>query len=602
MPRRKSLCPIPGLREEPFAGFQVLNARGVLPLRDPVLEVLLGFVLLQPVVFYLIKALIHIRSREFGKGCVEHIGCEVRHSSLAETNLLLLISQLGLRWLHLCRLLLLRFCFLLRLLLLLGLLFLLLNVLLTLRGGLSLLLFNLQFFLCFLRLLFLHLQIFRLCLCQLLLLLFQLPLALVFLLFLLELCIALCLLFPQQSLLHLRFEGGSWLAKHHLRNFLEPWSSPLGKQGLSFLLHKVGLYLHNYVVAVLNGSNCLQGPTDATVVQRRHTEAHVNLVVGHPGFVTFLSNDAALLAPVQDGPVAKFCVLRILLQEHVQPIKSALVGQANWKKHLVLRGLRCWIHNNILRRRLLNGAAFEGQRRLQCWAEIVMHSDVLESEYWEEGFALQALRQWLWWANTPAIAEKADGVRIWTGFIKVKEYGDHCIHDVHLLFTSFRFLLVVDQRTFGIKANAFRVVTHEKRGAGCGEAYSQLLRGLRRLCLRRALLQWAHHLNDPHLEGVAARFDANTRACAGQEELKTALSKGHEHVPVLGLHHIHGGVLCVEDDGLLDLRRRIYFSVLLPLRGCQGILGFHSHLRVLRRYLLGPGLLGGRLRHCGKDG
>merc|ERR1740138_339369 len=81
---------------------------------------------------------------------------------------------------------------------------------------------------------------------------------------------------------------------------------------------------------------------------------------------------AALDDPLLNLPVAQLHVLRVLLQEGVQPIKGALVREGHWEEHVVLavlgrRGLR---NGDVCLGSLLQGVAGKGQRCERRWAEV----------------------------------------------------------------------------------------------------------------------------------------------------------------------------------------------------------------------------------------
>mmetsp|Transcript_18394 Transcript_18394/g.53164 ORF Transcript_18394/g.53164 Transcript_18394/m.53164 type:complete len:391 (+) Transcript_18394:1112-2284(+) len=182
-------------------------------------------------------------------------------------------------------------------------------------------------------------------------------------------------------------------------DFLEHRVLPVRKQPFPLVLHQIALDLHDHVVPGLHGGDRQDGASDAVVVHLLDAEALLRLVfVGHRvGAVALLPPDLALLGPVQDHAVADLRELRVLLQELVEPVETALSRQADRKDDLVLAagrgvGLR---DNDVTRGGILQHPALEGKRSERLGAKVDVGCDVLVGNGGEQSLALQGLRQGL---------------------------------------------------------------------------------------------------------------------------------------------------------------------------------------------------------------
>mmetsp|Transcript_110183 Transcript_110183/g.311550 ORF Transcript_110183/g.311550 Transcript_110183/m.311550 type:complete len:311 (+) Transcript_110183:1142-2074(+) len=99
--------------------------------------------------------------------------------------------------------------------------------------------------------------------------------------------------------------------------------------------HQVAADLHDHVVALDHRSHGVDHLPDRVIVQLPDAEAHVGPVVaGARGAA--LAPEAALRAPFQDHAAAELEVVRVRLEEPVQPLERPLVGQAHGEHDLTL--------------------------------------------------------------------------------------------------------------------------------------------------------------------------------------------------------------------------------------------------------------------------
>mmetsp|Transcript_152033 Transcript_152033/g.488143 ORF Transcript_152033/g.488143 Transcript_152033/m.488143 type:complete len:350 (-) Transcript_152033:944-1993(-) len=345
------------LAPEPVRWLQVLDSLCDFSIRDPALQICLALASTLPLKDNVVETLLLLWDRELHVGPRHVFRNQIRDVSLDEMPLLFLRRQLHLDFLlfyfflHLCILLFLRL-FLCRLLgrsFLLGRTFLSLFLfpgfglgpLGLLHGLLSLLLGRLPFSLRLLGgLLLRHLH----------LLSSRLPLGPVLLL--LE-----CVLVDKV------LEVGWGLSNHHPSHLVEVAARKSIQQLLPAALQEAVLDLHDDVVARQqrrdHGNDLLQ----TEVIHTRQAKAKLGLVVTRPFRIAPLSRQAALVGPIQNGPVAELDIVPVLRQEAVQPIERTLVGQTDGHDDLVLSVLfRSLPHHAVRDQCLLHGQALERQR------------------------------------------------------------------------------------------------------------------------------------------------------------------------------------------------------------------------------------------------
>mmetsp|Transcript_114481 Transcript_114481/g.363852 ORF Transcript_114481/g.363852 Transcript_114481/m.363852 type:complete len:698 (-) Transcript_114481:574-2667(-) len=419
MPRRQDLLPFLGLLCKPVPGLQSLDARRRLLGLHPILQVRPALRLLQPLEDNAVETLILLGDRELGEGGVQCVVNEIFGAALDVDLGRFLWAQLDLwrlfihgRWLFLLFLLILFLVVLGRLLLF--------DKLFALRLGLLPLPHVLQLFPSLLRRLLLPLQHEGSLLLELLLLLRSLELLLLLVLFLLEVRVGNRLLLLQQDGMGSLLDAGGGVSHHHVCRDFEACTGPPGEKLSALGFQQICPDLHDDIVPRLDGRNGHQRFPNAAVIHGRDPKAVLRLVVASPRHVALGPDEAAELGPAQDGPVAELSVVGVLLEEHVQPVEGALVGQEDGEEHFGLgaRGRRR-LHHNVRSRSCLQHAARERERLDLLGAEVVMDQNVLERHAREKRFPNQVLRERLWLASAFAVDEQADGQAIGTRGVEV---------------------------------------------------------------------------------------------------------------------------------------------------------------------------------------
>mmetsp|Transcript_4110 Transcript_4110/g.11434 ORF Transcript_4110/g.11434 Transcript_4110/m.11434 type:complete len:338 (-) Transcript_4110:26-1039(-) len=297
--------------------------------------------------------------------------------------------------------------------------------------------------------------------------------------------------------------------------------------------------------------------------------------------------DAALRYPLHYHAVAQLEILRVLLDEEVEPVEGALVGDANGEHDLVLaigrlRGLgHCHIGVDGVR----HHAARERQRRQRHRAAIHMDRRVLERHHRVQSLALQRLRQLLRLADAEAVREEADRVEIRMPSLEVEHNSENGAMSVRDTTSTLRASLVVQEAAEAVEADGVLGIAHEEIRVGRAETEVQGESG------RKAtpVFARAQVFENLHFEHVPALAHAEVRAGAGEQMLHSAFAQGCEHAVARGLHEVQGRVLH-EELGRLGV---------LGFLACRGIL-----LKLLRRLRNGGfflllfhlGILGLRLR------
>mmetsp|Transcript_95968 Transcript_95968/g.254929 ORF Transcript_95968/g.254929 Transcript_95968/m.254929 type:complete len:211 (+) Transcript_95968:1047-1679(+) len=198
------------------------------------------------------------------------------------------------------------------------------------------------------------------------------------------------------------------------------------------------------------------------VIHHGDAKAHLWLIVRGPRHLR--RRKAALLGPGDDRTVAKLSVLLVALQVVVKPVEWALLGQADGEDSLlfaILHLLGCRLDRRVLRQRIFQHVAGEGQGHQRLGAKVVVDAKIPEGERRKELLALEALGQRLGLAGTDAVLEKADGVCIGAATVKVQQEAD----DVALakLLRARLLLFVMVEGTFHVEADAILAVTKEER-------------------------------------------------------------------------------------------------------------------------------------------
>mmetsp|Transcript_50043 Transcript_50043/g.138998 ORF Transcript_50043/g.138998 Transcript_50043/m.138998 type:complete len:210 (+) Transcript_50043:691-1320(+) len=184
-------------------------------------------------------------------------------------------------------------------------------------------------------------------------------------------------------------------------------------------------------MALLHWSNCCEQLLDPTVVYERNPEVQVWPVQRVLWRVCLRPKEATPDSPLNDPSIAHLAVLRVFLQEPVEPVKRALVRHADRKEHLVLPvlwGGRRRPHHVGLRR-ILHHAALEWQVDVCRRPEVHMHRHALEGDRREERLVSQVLWQGLRLRNSYPIFEEGYCVRVGTCLVQVQ-------HDCNSVLTA----------------------------------------------------------------------------------------------------------------------------------------------------------------------
>mmetsp|Transcript_32850 Transcript_32850/g.94367 ORF Transcript_32850/g.94367 Transcript_32850/m.94367 type:complete len:306 (-) Transcript_32850:734-1651(-) len=177
-----------------------------------------------------------------------------------------------------------------------------------------------------------------------------------------ELHVSLLLLLLQHELTRPLLEVSSGLPHHDAGHLGEQMGRELGHQLRALFRHQVASQLHDHDAPRQHPRGHLQHRAEAAVLELREAEAHLGLVVGGPLGVRPLPRHPAPLGPVQDRAVAELRVARVLLQEHVQPVKDPLARQAHGQDDLPLplRVLRVGGDDGVLEGDVLHHSAGKG--------------------------------------------------------------------------------------------------------------------------------------------------------------------------------------------------------------------------------------------------
>ena len=122
------------------------------------------------------------------------------------------------------------------------------------------------------------------------------------------------------------------------------------RQGLLPLARQqVVPHLHDHIVPAEQRRHRADHLLDVVVVELADAEVHGGPVVAASLVASNLAGEPALEAPPEDAPAAKLGVSRVLLQEAVQPVEGALVGQPHGVERLALpAALRRPRHHGVL--------------------------------------------------------------------------------------------------------------------------------------------------------------------------------------------------------------------------------------------------------------
>mmetsp|Transcript_147064 Transcript_147064/g.472270 ORF Transcript_147064/g.472270 Transcript_147064/m.472270 type:complete len:232 (-) Transcript_147064:955-1650(-) len=213
------------------------------------------------------------------------------------------------------------------------------------------------------------------------------------------------------------------------------------------------------------------------LVNVANAEVHVGLVVAtRPGIAAPVQT--ALDAPLEKRPVAQLGVLGVLLQEAVEPLKGALVRQADREQHLGLASRVCRRGSkfDIIDRSILKHPAHERHFRPGAGTEIHLQRHILVVDRGVQHLPTHALGQRLRPAQPLPVAEHAHGVHVRAGGVQVQQ---HSVHGAVMRETGCQAvpgpLARFHKVTLGVKADALCAVAQHHRGALRREAEADVL-------------------------------------------------------------------------------------------------------------------------------
>jgi len=135
---------------------------------------------------------------------------------------------------------------------------------------------------------------------------------------------------------NLRLEVCCWLSHDHLCHGLEAGVLEAPEELRPLFLDEICLHFHDHVVSGLCGYDRVDDATGAEVVEERHAELRVRLVIGMLPRGSLARGDAALLCPSHNRPVGKLEEVGVLLQPAIEPVEGSFVWKSHWKDHLAL--------------------------------------------------------------------------------------------------------------------------------------------------------------------------------------------------------------------------------------------------------------------------
>mmetsp|Transcript_21006 Transcript_21006/g.60726 ORF Transcript_21006/g.60726 Transcript_21006/m.60726 type:complete len:492 (+) Transcript_21006:484-1959(+) len=205
------------------------------------------------------------------------------------------------------------------------------------------------------------------------------------------------LLVPQDGGADALFEGLIGLSDGDDR-YPSPTRRRILPQSLGSRLRlEVSLHLHDDEVSRVNHGESRQSALHAPVAQPGDGEAGASPVIGPFGQRRLRQRpwETAGCGPVRDLPFAELGEARVLLEEPVEPIEAALVGETDGEDHLVLAAFRNeWLANdNIVLGRVPQHPASERQTDVWRRPEVDMQRGGLVRDGRIQRFAPQARRQ-----------------------------------------------------------------------------------------------------------------------------------------------------------------------------------------------------------------
>mmetsp|Transcript_69278 Transcript_69278/g.195557 ORF Transcript_69278/g.195557 Transcript_69278/m.195557 type:complete len:598 (-) Transcript_69278:41-1834(-) len=343
-------------------------------------------------------------------------------------------------------------------------------------------------------------------------------------------------------------------------------------------------HLHNDVVAWHQASHRINNSPDAVVVHTRHAVVERRLVDGAPPALA--TEHARARCPLDDLAVRELHILRVLLQEGVQPLEGALVGEADRQNDLVLPvlALRCLRLDGVGVGCSAQHAAREGKRLDGLGAPVRQHLDVAESEVREKRLSLETLGQGLRLTSADTVDEQTDGVIVLALGVQVQQNADGLVPEE--LPADGLPRLAHAKAAVRVEEDLLLAVAEHERRARRGEADAH--RGPARGCalaVEATCVRKRQDFQDPGLEHVSASLHANVRTGTGDEVLTTSVRERCQDPPAHGRDHVQRRVRHVEADlareGLAAVRRSIHL-----------LLRDRLDLGLLRGRLRGGGLLG----------
>mmetsp|Transcript_52241 Transcript_52241/g.113220 ORF Transcript_52241/g.113220 Transcript_52241/m.113220 type:complete len:379 (-) Transcript_52241:485-1621(-) len=276
------------------------------------------------------------------------------------------------------------------------------------------------------------------------------------------------LLLRQHQVLHHSLILSVGLANDYLCDLPEHRGAVASQKHLPVRRNEVHLELWHDVVALQHRGEAVEDSSHAAIIQRGDVEAGLGLVVAVPGTASLAAGDAALHSPLHDLPVGELGVLRVLLDEAVNPVEEPSFGQADGEDHVALarRRLQCG-ELQISSGCRLEHPALEGERHRWLRAQVDTQRDVLVRQGGIQSAALESLRDCLRLAGPLAIFEEAHGEGVLARGVKVQE---NRICPTVELRGALGLLPAMAEVAIRVEADAVDGVSEEERGASLGKA------------------------------------------------------------------------------------------------------------------------------------
>mmetsp|Transcript_84158 Transcript_84158/g.176093 ORF Transcript_84158/g.176093 Transcript_84158/m.176093 type:complete len:292 (+) Transcript_84158:2604-3479(+) len=234
---------------------------------------------------------------------------------------------------------------------------------------------------------------------------------------------------------------------------------------LSLFRDQVVSDFHNDVVPLLHLS-CL--------INRLSQVVHL-LQVAIPvvGSLSLPTEQATLLSPIREDPVADLEVARMFLLVEVEPIKGPLIRKTHWEQYLTLLLTLLYFSGNfnVGLRAPLNHVALEGERHKRRGSEIDEDAVALVADMGVECLALQVRRKRNGRGDSDTVLEETNGAVVFHRRIQVQQHANRRLSWNPL--TQRRAEVVEDPSSLDVEADALRGRAEHEARVHSREAHPQ---------------------------------------------------------------------------------------------------------------------------------